>query len=65
MSEQWSKYIFVCNGDCDALLEFTFKDNCGFPKGTVSTLCPCGSDTTYISIEQATVIKKRKAKTHA
>jgi hypothetical protein len=50
----------VCNGDCDGLLEFTFKDGFGFPNGEVKTKCPCGSKTTYISMECATVTKKGK-----
>jgi hypothetical protein len=57
---EWTKYTFVCNGDCDGLLEFTFRDGFGFPNGEVKTKCPCGSKTTYISMECATVTKKGK-----
>lgn len=57
---EWNKYSFVCNGDCEALLEFTFKDGFGFPASkVVEPKCPCGSDTTYVSY--ATVINKEVA----
>lgn len=58
MNNEWSKYTFVCNGDCDGLLEFTFRDGFGFPNGVVKATCPCGSETTYISMEYATITNK-------
>jgi len=51
----YSKYTFVCTGDCDALIEYTFKDGCGWPNGVVQLTCPCGSDTTYLSVQDATI----------
>ena len=51
----YSKYTFVCTGDCDALIEYTFKDGYGWPNGVVQLTCPCGSDTTYLSVHDATI----------
>ena len=50
----WSKYTFVCDPDeCDALVEFTARDDFGFPLGVVEMTCPCGRKLNYISYEQA------------
>jgi hypothetical protein len=51
----YSKYTFVCTGDCDALIEYTFKDGFGWPNGVVQLTCPCGSDTIYLSVQDATI----------
>lgn len=51
----YSKYTFVCTGDCDALIEYTFKDGFGWPNGVVQLTCPCGSDTIYLSVNDATI----------
>jgi hypothetical protein len=51
----YSKYTFVCTGDCDALIEYTFKDGFGWPNGVVELTCPCGADTTYLSVQNATI----------
>lgn len=51
----YSKYTFVCTGDCDALIEYTFKDGLGWPNGVVEITCPCGSLCTYLSVEDATI----------
>jgi hypothetical protein len=51
----YSKYTFVCTGDCDALIEYTFKDGYGWPNGVVQLTCPCGSDTIYLSVHDATI----------
>jgi hypothetical protein len=52
---KWNKYTFVCNGDCDALIEYTFKDGYGWPNGMTELTCPCTSSTTYLSVEDATI----------
>jgi hypothetical protein len=50
----WSKYTFVCDPDeCDALVEFTARDDFGFPLGVVEMRCPCGRMLNYISYEEA------------
>ena len=50
----WSRYTFVCDPDeCDALVEFTVRDDFGFPLGVVAMNCPCGRKLNYISYEQA------------
>jgi ribosomal protein S15P/S13E len=58
----YSKYTFVCTGDCDALIEYTFKDGLGWPNGVVELTCPCGSKCTYLSVQDATIppIKQTK-----
>ena len=49
-----SKYTFVCDPDeCDALVEFTARDDFGFPLGVVAMNCPCGRKLNYISYEDA------------
>jgi hypothetical protein len=52
---KWTKYSFVCNGECDALIEYTFKDGYGWPSGVINLTCPCKSDTTLLSVEDATI----------
>jgi len=50
----WSKYTFVCDPDeCDALLEFTARDDYGFPRGSVEMTCPCGRKMAYIGYDDA------------
>lgn len=50
----WSRYTFVCDPDeCDALVEFTVRDDFGFPLGVVQMKCPCGRFLNYISYEEA------------
>lgn len=50
----WSRYTFVCDPDeCDALVEFTVRDDFGFPLGEVKMKCPCGRFLNYISYEEA------------
>jgi len=50
----WSRYTFVCDPDeCDALVEFTARDDFGFPLGVVEMKCPCGRMLNYISYEEA------------
>jgi hypothetical protein len=50
----WSRYTFVCDPDeCDALVQFTVRDDFGFPLGVVQMMCPCGRFLNYISYEEA------------
>lgn len=51
----YSKYTWVCTGDCDALIEYTFKDGYGWPNGVMELTCPCGSKCTLLSQEDATI----------
>lgn len=51
----YSKYTFVCTGDCDALIEYTFKDGLGWPNGVIELTCPCGTLCAYLSVEDATI----------
>lgn len=55
MTTKWTKYSFVCNGECDALIEYTFKDGFGWPSGVINLTCPCSSDTTLLSVNDATI----------
>jgi hypothetical protein len=51
-----SKYTFVCDPDeCDSLIELTSSDGFGFPSGVTKLTCPCGRDTTLVSVEHATI----------
>jgi hypothetical protein len=63
----YSKYSFVCTGDCDALIEYTFKDGFGWPNGVIELTCPCGTLCTYLSVEDATIqptIERNKMETN-
>jgi hypothetical protein len=51
-----SKYTFVCDPDeCDTLIELTSSDGFGFPSGVTRITCPCGRETTLLSVEHATL----------
>jgi hypothetical protein len=51
-----SKYTFVCDPDeCDTLIELTSSDGFGFPSGVTKLTCPCGRETTLLSVEHATL----------
>jgi hypothetical protein len=51
-----SKYTFVCDPDeCDSLIELTSSDGFGFPSGVTKLTCPCGRETTLLSVEHATI----------
>jgi hypothetical protein len=51
-----SKYTFVCDpGECDSLIELTSSDGFGFPSGVTKLTCPCGRETTLLSVEHATI----------
>lgn len=49
---KYSKYTWVCTGTCDALIEYTFKDNYILPN---LVQCPCHSNCTLLSVEDATI----------
>ena len=53
---KYSKYAWVCTGDCDALIEYTYKDGYGWPNGVMQLTCPCGSICTLLSVEPATIV---------
>jgi neutral trehalase len=52
---KYQKYTWVCTGDCDALIEYTFKDGFGWPNGVMQLTCPCNSTCTLLSVEDATI----------
>lgn len=54
MTTKWTKYTFVCNSECDALIEYTLK--AGYTFNNESTFkCVCGSPTTVVSVVDATI----------
>ena len=51
-----SIYTFVCDIDkCDCLIQLTTSDRFGFPSGVTELTCPCGRNTTLVSVEHATI----------
>lgn len=54
MTTKWTKYTFVCNGQCDALIEYTLQAGYTFNDVTSFT-CVCGSNTTLLSVDDATI----------
>ena len=52
---KWTKYTFVCNGICDALIEYTLQAGFTFNDVTEFT-CVCGSNTTLVSVDDATIL---------
>jgi len=52
---KYQKYTWVCTGDCDALIEYTYKDGFGWPNGVMQLTCPCNSTCTLLSVEDATI----------
>ena len=51
----YNKYTWVCTGDCDALIEYTYKDGFGWPSGVMQLTCPCNSTCTLLSVEDVTI----------
>ena len=51
----YNKYTWVCTGDCDALIEYTYKDGFGWPNGVMQLTCPCNSTCTLLSVEDVTI----------
>ena len=52
---KYQKYTWVCTSDCDALIEYTFKDGYGWPAGVMDLTCRCGTDCILLSVEDATI----------
>jgi len=58
-----SKYTFVCDPDeCDCLIQVTTSDGFGFPSGVTELTCPCGRNTTLLSVEHATIAPSTQTK---
>ena len=58
-----SKYTFICDPDeCDCLIELTSSDGFGFPSGVTKLTCPCGRETTLLSVEHATITPSNQTK---
>ena len=51
----YQKYTWICPGDCDALIEYTFKDGYGWPNGVMDLTCRCGSNCILLSVQDATI----------
>ena len=52
---KYEKYTWICTSDCDALIEYTFKDGYGWPNGVMDLTCRCGTSCTLLSVEDATI----------
>jgi len=52
---KYQKYTWICTSDCDALIEYTFKDGYGWPNGVMDLTCRCGTACTLLSVEDATI----------
>ena len=52
---KYQKYTWVCTSECDALIEYTFKDGYGWPNGVTDLTCRCGTNCTLLSVEDATI----------
>ena len=52
---KYQKYTWVCTSDCDALIEYTYKDGFGWPNGVMQLTCPCNSTCTLLSVEDVTI----------
>jgi hypothetical protein len=52
---KYQKYTWICTSDCDALIEYTFKDGYGWPNGVMDLTCRCGNNCTLLSVEDATI----------
>lgn len=51
----YQKYTWICPSDCDALIEYTFKDGYGWPSGVMELTCRCGTACVLLSVEDATI----------
>ncbi len=51
----YQKYTWICPGDCDALIEYTFKDGYGWPAGVMDLTCRCGTACILLSVVDATI----------
>ena len=61
MQQTWSKQTWVCSG-CDALIEFTLRDDFPWPNGIISFKCPCGHNCTLLSVADATINNNNEQK---
>jgi len=52
---KYQKYTWICTSDCDALIEYTFKDGYGWPNGVMDLTCRCGTSCTLLSVEDVTI----------
>ena len=59
---KYQKYTWVCTGDCDALIEYTYKDGFGWPNGVMQLTCPCNSTCTLLSVVDATITPSTETK---
>ena len=55
LSSKYQKYTWICPSDCDALIEYTFKDGYGWPSGVMELTCRCGTACVLLSVEDATI----------
>lgn len=60
MTTKWFKYNWVCNSECDALIEYTFQS--GYTPNDINIKCLCGSHTTLLSVVDATIAPSTKEK---
>lgn len=51
----YQTYTWICPGDCDALIEYTFKDGYGWPNGVMDLTCRCGTACILLSVVDATI----------
>jgi hypothetical protein len=58
----YQKYTWICPGDCDALIEYTFKDGYGWPAGVMDLTCRCGSPCILLSVVDATIAPTTQTK---
>lgn len=55
LSSKYQKYTWICPSDCDALIEYTFKDGYGWPSGVMELTCRCGTPCILLSVQDATI----------
>ena len=58
----YQKYTWICPGDCDALIEYTFKDGYGWPNGVMDLTCRCGTPCILLSVDDATITPSNQTK---
>ncbi len=58
----YQKYTWICPGDCDALIEYTFKDGYGWPNGVMDLTCRCGAPCILLSVVDATITTSNQTK---
>ena len=55
LSSKYQKYTWICPSDCDALIEYTFKDGYGWPSAVMELTCRCGTPCILLSVQDATI----------